>query len=80
MFHGSPPSIELHILDFDDDVYGEEIRVDFCTRLRDIHRFAKRSGRAAFTALGGRAGRRDPRGLRAGAGAAFRLPGLCLAG
>jgi riboflavin kinase / FMN adenylyltransferase len=40
MFHGSPPSIELHILDFDDDVYGEEIRVDFCTRLRDIHRFA----------------------------------------
>jgi riboflavin kinase / FMN adenylyltransferase len=40
MFHGSPPSVELHLLDFDGDLYGEEIRVDFCTRLRDIHRFA----------------------------------------
>lgn len=40
MFHGSPPSIELHILDFDRDIYGEEVRVDFCARLREIHRFA----------------------------------------
>jgi riboflavin kinase / FMN adenylyltransferase len=40
MFQGSPPSIELHILDFHGDLYGEEIRVDFCTRLRDIHRYA----------------------------------------
>jgi riboflavin kinase / FMN adenylyltransferase len=40
MFHGSPPSIELHLLDFDDDLYGEEVRVDFCGRLREIHRFA----------------------------------------
>lgn len=40
MFHGSPPSVELHLLDFDADIYGEEIRVDFCSRLRDIHRFA----------------------------------------
>lgn len=40
MFHGSPPTIELHILDFDRDIYGEEVRIDFCARLRDIHRFA----------------------------------------
>jgi riboflavin kinase / FMN adenylyltransferase len=40
MFHGSPPSIELHLLDFDGDIYGEEVRVDFCARLREIHRFA----------------------------------------
>jgi len=40
MFQGSPPTIELHILDFDHDIYGEEVRVDFCARLRDIHRFA----------------------------------------
>jgi riboflavin kinase / FMN adenylyltransferase len=40
MFHGSPPSVELHLLDFDGNLYGEEVRVDFCARLRDIHRFA----------------------------------------
>ncbi len=40
MFHGSPPSVELHLFGFEDDLYGEEVRVDFCARLRDIHRFA----------------------------------------
>jgi riboflavin kinase / FMN adenylyltransferase len=40
MFAGSPPSIELHILDFERDIYGEEVRIDFMARLRDIHRFA----------------------------------------
>jgi riboflavin kinase / FMN adenylyltransferase len=40
MFHGSPPSVELHILGFEQDIYGEEARVDFCARLREIHRFA----------------------------------------
>jgi riboflavin kinase / FMN adenylyltransferase len=40
MFAGSPPSIELHILDFKQDIYGEEVRIDFVARLRDIHRFA----------------------------------------
>jgi riboflavin kinase / FMN adenylyltransferase len=40
MFHGSPPSVELHLLDFEGDLYGVEVRVDFCARLREIHRFA----------------------------------------
>jgi riboflavin kinase/FMN adenylyltransferase len=40
-FRGSPPSVELHLFDFDKDVYGEEVRVDFCARIRDIHRFAR---------------------------------------
>jgi riboflavin kinase/FMN adenylyltransferase len=41
-FRGSPPSVELHLFDFHRDLYGEEVRVDFCARIRDIHRFATR--------------------------------------
>lgn len=38
-FRGAPPSVELHLFDFERDVYGEEVRVDFHARLRDIHPF-----------------------------------------
>jgi riboflavin kinase/FMN adenylyltransferase len=38
-FAGSPPSIELYILDFDEDIYGEPVRVDFLKRLRDVQPF-----------------------------------------
>ena len=38
-FRGSPPSIELHLMDFDDDIYGEEVRVDFVEHLRRIEPF-----------------------------------------
>jgi riboflavin kinase/FMN adenylyltransferase len=40
-FRGSPPSVELHLFDFDADIYGDEVRVDFCARIREIHRFAR---------------------------------------
>lgn len=43
-FQGSPPSVELHLFDFDGDLYGEAVRVDFCARLRDIHHFASQEG------------------------------------
>ncbi|MBT8479350.1 MAG: bifunctional riboflavin kinase/FAD synthetase [Gemmatimonadetes bacterium] len=42
-FAGSPPSIELYILDFDEDIYGERVRVDFLTRLRDVLPFGTAS-------------------------------------
>ena len=43
-FAGSPPSIELYILDFEGDIYGEAVRVDFLKRLRDVQPFDSVSG------------------------------------
>jgi riboflavin kinase/FMN adenylyltransferase len=42
-FRGSPPTIELHLLDFDGDLYGEEIRVDFIRFLREVLPFSSAS-------------------------------------
>ncbi len=39
-FAGSPPSVELYLLDFDREIYGEPVRVEFLTRLRDVRPFA----------------------------------------
>ncbi len=39
-FRGSPPSVEIHLIDFDGDIYGEEVRVDFVEYLRPIEPFA----------------------------------------
>jgi riboflavin kinase/FMN adenylyltransferase len=39
-FRGSPPTIELHLLDYEGDLYGEEIRVDFIRYLREVRPFA----------------------------------------
>ncbi|MBK5098796.1 MAG: hypothetical protein JJE01_13505, partial [Gemmatimonadetes bacterium] len=39
-FAGSPPSIELYLLDFDRDIYGETVRVEFLKRLRDVRPFS----------------------------------------
>jgi riboflavin kinase / FMN adenylyltransferase len=38
-FAGLPPSIELHLFDFDADIYGERVAVRFVDRIRDIARF-----------------------------------------
>jgi len=42
-FTGSRPSIELHLLDFDGDIYGEEVRVEFIRHLREVRPFASAS-------------------------------------
>lgn len=39
-FAGSPPSIELYLLDFDRDIYGERVQIDFLRRLRGVEPFA----------------------------------------
>ncbi len=42
-FTGSSPTIELHLLDFDQDIYGEEVRVEFVRHLRAVHPFSSAS-------------------------------------
>ncbi|MFQ5689886.1 MAG: bifunctional riboflavin kinase/FAD synthetase [Gemmatimonadota bacterium] len=39
-FPGSPPSLELYLLDFDRDIYGETVGVEFLSRLRGVQPFA----------------------------------------
>jgi riboflavin kinase/FMN adenylyltransferase len=43
-FQGSPPSIELHLMDFDADLYGEVVRVDFVQYLREVRPFDTSEG------------------------------------
>lgn len=38
-FNGAAPTLEVHIFDFEEDVYGQEIQIKFVTRLRDEIRF-----------------------------------------
>jgi len=38
-FPGSPPSVELHLIDLDADLYGRRMRVDFVQRQRSVVRF-----------------------------------------
>lgn len=38
-FIGAPPTIELHLLDWEGNLYGRHVRVDLCERLRGVERF-----------------------------------------
>ena len=39
-FDGSALTVETHLIDFDDDLYGERVEVRFLARIRDEKRFA----------------------------------------
>ena len=41
-FNDNTPSIETYIFDFDADLYGKEIQIDFIERTRDIQKFANK--------------------------------------
>ena len=38
-FPDAPASLELHLLEFDGDLYGERVKVEFLRRLRDVRAF-----------------------------------------
>ena len=38
-FPGATPTIELHLFDFNQDLYGQEVQVEFCARVREIRAF-----------------------------------------
>jgi len=38
-FEGTKPLLEVHIFDFDKEIYGEYIHVDFIARLRSEEKF-----------------------------------------
>lgn len=38
-FPGAPPSVELYLLSFEGDLYGEVVRVEFLKRLREVRSF-----------------------------------------
>ncbi|HWV58854.1 MAG TPA: bifunctional riboflavin kinase/FAD synthetase [Longimicrobiales bacterium] len=40
VFPGATPTIEVHVLDFDGDLYGREVHVEFCSRIRDVEAFS----------------------------------------
>ena len=46
-FAGSPPAIELFLIDFERDIYGEHVIVDVLHRLREVRTFASGDDLAA---------------------------------
>jgi riboflavin kinase/FMN adenylyltransferase len=38
-FAGFAPTVELWLMDFDGDLYGQRVRVELVQRIRDIHPF-----------------------------------------
>ena len=39
-FNGAGPTFEVHVLDFEDDLYGELVKLEICYRIRDEQKFS----------------------------------------
>ncbi|HEX7050241.1 MAG TPA: bifunctional riboflavin kinase/FAD synthetase [Longimicrobiales bacterium] len=39
-FEAATPTLEIHLFDFDADIYGETMRIEFCDWIREIRAFA----------------------------------------
>ena len=50
-FHQQNPILEVHLIDFDGELYGTRLRVDFLERLRDIREFESPEELASQLAL-----------------------------
>ena len=50
-FHQGRRTLEVHLLDFEGDLYGQTLRVEFLSRLRDIKRFSSPEALAAQLAI-----------------------------
>lgn len=73
-YAGAAATIEVHLLDFEADLYGREVGVSFCERLRGIDRFESEAALASAIAEDCDAARR----ALAGAGGACRGVGVGL--
>jgi riboflavin kinase/FMN adenylyltransferase len=61
-FRGLPPSVEVHLLDWEGDLYGSEVRVDFCMRIREVRPFSSAAELIEQMKLDEQVGRRVFRG------------------
>ena len=50
-FHQGRRTLEVHLLDFEGDLYGQTLRVEFLSRLRDIKQFSSPEALAAQLAI-----------------------------
>lgn len=66
-FQGAPPSVELYLLDWSGNLYGQQVRVEFCARLREILPFSSAEALVAQMRRDEEAGREIFRGGRTSA-------------
>lgn len=75
-FGGTQPTVEVHFLDFEADLYGRKLRVDLCARIRDILPFSSAAELVEAMKRDAATGRRLLTGVEGPTGCAERLGAL----